>query len=57
MDEVRAFSHIKTEFPTFRKLSPSPSQGTGNHTRIISETSEIHFVLKRLAVKVDSLYD
>ena len=57
MDEICAFSHIKTEFPTFWKLSPPPLKGTGNRIRIISETSEIHFVLKRLAVKVDSLHD
>jgi hypothetical protein len=24
MDEVCAFNHIKIDYPTFRKLSPSP---------------------------------
>ena len=43
----------------FRRFgnSPSPFEGTGDRIKIISETSDMHFVLTRLAVKEDSLSD
>ena len=43
----------------FRRFgnSPSPFEGTGDRIKIISETSDMHFVLTRLAVKEDSLND